>query len=136
MKYFNIYEKLPPDLAKFEDDRGTIIDLFYKRNINHVNQINSSPNSIRGNHKHEHTTQHVLIISGSLEYWYQNDQMASSSFVVGKPGDLFTSEPGEIHTFKIGSKGCEFITFSEGIRGGEDYESDTIRVESIIHEIL
>jgi hypothetical protein len=59
--------------------------------------------------------------------------MTSSSFREGKPGDLFTSEPGEIHAFKIGSKGCVFITFSEGIRGGEDYESDTIRVKSIIH---
>jgi mannose-6-phosphate isomerase-like protein (cupin superfamily) len=132
MRYFNIFEGLPDGLSKFEDDRGSIIDIFYKKEINHVNQIVSNPNVIRGNHKHNHTTQHILITSGSLEYWYQNDDMPESDFHKAKTGDLLTSEPGEIHALKIGPSGCTFITFSEGIRGGDDYESDTIRVASII----
>ena len=33
---------------------------------------------------------------------------------------------------KIGSDGNEFIVFSEGLRGGKDYESDTYRVSNII----
>jgi hypothetical protein len=28
--------------------------------------------------------------------------------------------------------GCTFIAFAEGPRGGEDYESDTYRVDSIV----
>jgi hypothetical protein len=31
-----------------------------------------------------------------------------------------------------GDDGCVFIAFAEGPRGGEDYENDTFRVDSII----
>jgi quercetin dioxygenase-like cupin family protein len=51
---------------------------------------------------------------------------------VGKPGDMIISEPNEIHGMKAGSDGCVFIAFAEGPRGGEDYENDTFRVDSIV----
>ena len=68
----NIYKEQKAPLELFKDDRGIITDIFYKENIEHVAQIDSEPNVIRGNHYHKETTQHMLMISGSMEYWYKN----------------------------------------------------------------
>jgi hypothetical protein len=51
------------------------------------------------------------------------------SFVAGH-GDMIISEPMEIHAMRTGEHGCTFIAFAEGPRGGEDYESDTYRVDN------
>lgn len=132
MELMNIYGELSEGLARFQDDRGTITDIFYARAINHVNLIESSAGAVRGNHLHKLTTQHIFIIEGSLEYWYQSEEMTVSEFKILKKGDLATSKPGEIHAMKMGPNGCIFMSFSEGPRGGKDYESDTYRTDSII----
>lgn len=131
MNKFNIFESRD-DLQIFEDERGVIADIFYNTTINHVAFISSRPNTLRGNHYHALTTQHIFITDGSLEYWYaQNLSSPKASFEICQAGDLVTSEPGEIHALKIGPNGCKFIAFSTGLRGGLDYESDTFRVPDI-----
>ena len=45
---------------------------------------------------------------------------------------MIISEPMEIHAMRTGEHGCTFLAFAEGPRGGEDYESDTYRVDSIV----
>ena len=133
MKKFNIYRKDNKGLEIHEDDRGTIADVFYSTNINHVAFITSKPNVIRGNHYHKDSIQSILIIKGSLEYWYKRaDSNEEANFTVAEIGDVLTSEPLEIHALRIGSTGCEFMAFTIGKRGGSDYESDTYRVDSII----
>jgi hypothetical protein len=132
MKKFNIFTNPPDYLENFEDQRGRITDIFYKANLNHVALIDSSPFVVRGNHFHKKTIQHIYIISGSLEYWYQNATMKSSKFEVCVPGDLIMSNENEVHALRIGSDGCLFMAFTEGERGGKDYESDTFRVDNII----
>lgn len=134
MKKFNIVTELPANLGKFEDYRGTITDLFFNETLNHVALIESVPNVMRGNHYHAKSTQHMFIVSGSLEYWFKSQDSGDASYQVCLPGDLITSSPGEIHALKIGPDGCVFMAFTEGVRGGSDYESDTFRVESIIPE--
>ena len=49
-------------------------------------------------------------------------------------GDMVSTPPNEIHALVIGDDGNEFIVFSQGLRGGSDYESDTFRVDSIVPE--
>jgi len=132
MKKFNIFTSLPENLGSFEDHRGTITDIFYKADLNHVAIINSVPNAERGNHYHAKSIQHMYIISGSLEYWYKSTNMAESEVELCLPGDVITSDKNEIHALKIGVDGCLFMAFTEGVRGGEDYESDTFRVENIM----
>ena len=133
MKLTNVFENNNPDLEVFNDSRGTIADVFYNQALNHVAIISSEPDVIRGNHYHKETTQHMLMTKGSLEYWYK-DQGSNepAKMYVAKVGDLVTTKPFEIHALRICSEGNEFIVFSEGLRGGKDYESDTYRVESII----
>jgi hypothetical protein len=129
----NIYTERKEPLEMFEDERGKILDIFYKDEIQHVAQIDSEPNVIRGNHYHKETTQHMLMISGSMEYWYKKfGSDEEPKMILLKKGDLVSTEPFEIHTLKIGKGGNSFVVFSSGLRGGKDYESDTYRVDPII----
>jgi len=136
MKVYNIYKNKESGLSKFSDERGSITDIFFKRNINHGCIITNEPGAVRGNHYHNLTTQYTYIISGTLTYY--SSFIDSDSSVVTKydavAGDMIISEPREIHAMKSGNTGCVFIAFAEGPRGGEDYETDTVRVHSIINE--
>jgi quercetin dioxygenase-like cupin family protein len=75
--------------------------------------------------------QSILIINGSLEYWYKTIQdNSSANYVIAVEGDVITSDRNEIHAMKILEDNTRFIAFTEGIRGGRNYESDTFRVEN------
>lgn len=128
------------------DDRGTISDIMYKGDFQHAAIIETLPINgqpvIRGNHFHKETEQHIYILEGSLTYWY-----AKVFHIVD--GDYYSASHGEIETIHV-PKGClvsspeyeihaleiweptTFIVFSNGKRGGHDYESDTFRVNPIL----
>ena len=123
-----IVRKIEP---AFEDERGSIADIFYKHPLNHVGVVHSNPGAIRGNHYHKETTQHMYIMKGSLRYYYQmlnNDQSPVKSIVINE-GELVTTPPLEVHAIEILESNI-FIVFSEGLRGGKDYEKDTFRVST------
>ena len=131
----NIRKKVKKPLQSFKDKRGSIIDIFYKKKIDHVAIIDSKPNVLRGNHYHKKTTHHMLITEGSLEYWYKPlKKNVKVKKKILKVGDLVSTPPYEIHALKISKKGNQFIVFSEGLRGGKDYEADTFRVPSIMND--
>lgn len=133
MKKHNIFLNEISDLEIHLDDRGRIADAFFGVNINHVVVIDSIKGAIRGNHYHKETVQSILITKGSLEYWYKSlDENALTQFVVAVEGDVITSGKNEIHTMKILENDTQFIAFTEGVRGGKNYESDTYRVENSI----
>ena len=133
MKNKNIWKEIEKPLGYFKDNRGEIVDVFYKKDINHVAVIKSEPNILRGNHYHKESTQHMLITKGSLEYWYKPlNSTKLASVVTLREGDFVSTPPGEVHALVIGPNGNEFIVFTEGIRGGCDYESDTYRVDNIV----
>jgi len=117
----------------FKDDRGDIADIFYKHPIDHVALINSKKGTIRGNHFHKKSVQHMYITKGGLRYYYLNvgDDYDNVKSVVAKEGEMVTTPPYEIHALEI-LEDNQFIVFSEGLRGGKDYESDTFRVEKTI----
>jgi dTDP-4-dehydrorhamnose 3,5-epimerase-like enzyme len=117
------------------DYRGQISDIFYKTPIEHVAVIESlRAGIIRGNHYHKETTQHIFVTKGSLRYWYQPvDQSAPVASEVIGPYDLVTTPPYEIHALEI-LEPNQFIVFSSGVRGGQDYESDTFREFVILTE--
>lgn len=113
-----------------QDSRGDISDIFYKHPIDHVAIINSKKGVFRGDHYHKSTTQHMYMAKGSLRYYYRqlnedNDKVKS---VVVKENEMVTTPPYEVHALEI-LENNQFIVFSEGKRGGKDYESDTYRVK-------
>jgi len=115
------------------DARGTISDILYKTEINHAAIIESKQGGlIRGNHYHKATTQHIFITKGSLRYWYQPvDKSEPVKSVVVKEYEMVSTPPYEIHALEI-LEPNQFVVFSHGIRGGDDYESDTFRVTPIL----
>lgn len=132
MKKINVLSNNESTLEIHEDVRGLIADVFFAASINHVALIRSEPFAERGNHYHKNSTQSILITKGSLEYWYKDSRSDSEpQMVIANVGDLITSDPFEIHALRILENGNEFIAFTEGQRGGADYESDTFRVDSI-----
>ena len=111
------------------DERGNISDIFYNHPIDHVAIINSKKGTFRGDHYHRFTTQHIFMTRGSLRYYYRkveesNDKVKS---VVVREGEMVTTGPNEVHALEI-LEDNQFIAFSKGKRGGEDYERDTFRV--------
>lgn len=115
------------------DDRGNISDIFYNHPIDHVAIINSKKGSFRGDHYHKFTTQHIYMTKGSLRYHYRklNEDNSKAESVVVREGEMVTTGPNEIHALEI-LEDNQFIAFSEGKRGGNDYESDTFRVSPSI----
>ena len=133
MKHYNINHNAEKGLGQHTDERGTITDMFYAGNMNHGCIITNTPKAVRGNHYHKLTTQYTLVLDGTLTYYSRpvDSNEPIQKFVAGHV-DMIISEPGEIHAMRTGEHGCTFLAFAEGPRGGEDYESDTYRVDSII----
>jgi dTDP-4-dehydrorhamnose 3,5-epimerase-like enzyme len=135
MNKINVFECGNGPLEVHTDQRGTIADVFVKANLEHVSIIHSVKGAIRGNHYHLESTQSILITKGELEYWYRSSAPeARVKMIRCVVGDLVTSDPGEIHTMRTISESSEFIAFTQGKRGGSDYEADTFRVPNIIQD--
>jgi len=116
-----------------EDDRGNISDIFYNHPIDHVAIIRSKKGTFRGDHYHKFTTQHIYMVKGSLRYYFRKvdeDNSKVRSTIIHE-GELVTTVPNEIHALEM-IEDNQFIAFSEGKRGGDDYESDTFRVSPSI----
>jgi dTDP-4-dehydrorhamnose 3,5-epimerase-like enzyme len=115
------------------DARGQIADILYKTPVEHVAIIESRQGGlIRGNHYHKDTTQHIFVTRGSLRYWYQpSDRSQPVRSVVVREYELVSTPPFEVHALEI-LEPNQFVVFSHGRRGGDDYESDTFRVTPIL----
>ena len=131
MKVRNILTDTIAPLEIHTDGRGEIIDIFYSANIHHVAVINNVGGSMRGNHYHKNTTQYLLVTQGECEYVYQPlDESEKVHSIIVKKNSLITTSPNEVHAFIL-KEDSQFIVFIEGIRGGPDYEKDTIRKQII-----
>lgn len=129
MKKRNIWENVKAPLQLIGDKRGRIVDVFYKDNINHITVIDSKAGARRGDHYHKKTIQHMLITKGALEYWHKPlKSKKPATYELLKVGDLVSTPPFEVHALNIVSDN-QFIVFTQGKRGGKDYESDTFRTQ-------
>ncbi len=115
------------------DSRGDISDIFYNHPIDHAAIINSKRGEFRGDHYHKFTIQHIFMTKGSLRYYFRkvDEDNSRVKSVVVHEGEMVTTSPNEVHALEI-LEDNQFIAFSEGKRGGKDYESDTFRVSPSI----
>ena len=112
----------------FKDDRGEIIDLIEGEEINAVTFISFSPGVVRANHYHKKTTQWNYVLSGEIRLATKLPGEDVNE-VVMKKGELYETVPGEQHALQsIGE--ANLMVFTRGPRGGQDYESDTFRLET------
>lgn len=113
------------------DERGSISDILYKEPIEHVTIIHSKKGAKRGNHFHKESTQWIYVLNGVMEYWHSDVNRKNIQMVLMNEGDLVHTPPSEIHALYMVTP-VSFLAISHGLRGGEDYESDTYRVDNII----
>ena len=114
----------------FRDNRGFIIDLLEKKNINAITLITQKKGKIRGNHFHKKTIQWNYLIKGKLELLTRKNKQKIIRTLM-KEGDLVETSKNESHAIKA-LKNSEFLVFTQGPRCGKEYENDTFRLKNPI----
>ena len=110
----------------FRDNRGVIIDLLEKKNINAITFITQKKGAIRGNHYHKKTIQWNYLLSGKIELVAKQKGKKKKKIVL-KKGDLVVTDKNEAHAIKALTD-SKFLVFTQGPRGGKEYENDTFRL--------
>jgi len=110
----------------FRDERGDIADIASEI-FDHATIIHSHPGAVRGNHYHKETTQYTYIVSGKTIAVSEVPGEAPTEMVL-QQGDLLISLPGEYHAFESLEEST-WLVLTRGPRGGQDYETDTYRLD-------
>jgi quercetin dioxygenase-like cupin family protein len=110
-----------------QDDRGAIVDLVEGANINAVTFISFTKGAVRGNHYHKQTTQWNYVIKGKIKVVTQMDDKPPEETIL-EQGSLLVTMPMEKHAI-VGIEESEMLVFTQGPRGGKEYESDTFRLD-------
>ena len=110
----------------FKDSRGIIVDLLEKKKINAITYITQNKGKIRGNHFHKKTTQWNYLIKGRIKIVTKKKNKSVKQMILSK-GDLVVTSSNESHAIKA-IKYSEYLVFTQGPRGGIEYESDTFRL--------
>ena len=106
---------------RFEDGRGVIQDLLGP--VDAVTRIFTKAGAVRGNHVHKLTDQWAYVVSGRLL-----TALGPLAPEFRMPGDLFLEAAGLPHAWKA-LEDTTVLVFTKGPRSGEDYETDTERLE-------
>jgi quercetin dioxygenase-like cupin family protein len=114
-------------VVSFKDSRGEIVDLVEDKNINAITSISFSKGAVRANHYHKETTQWNYLLKGKIKLVVQVGDGPIEECIL-LPGDLVSTAPMEKHALE-GIEESELLVFTEGPRGGKEYESDTFRLE-------
>ena len=113
------------------DDRGEITDIIVDEPIEYVTLITQTKGATRGNHYHKETVQSVYILEGRLKIITRLPSEDVVETVLEK-GDLAFTDRMEQHAMHA-LEDSSFMVFTRGVRGGEDYEKDTFRLEEPLH---
>jgi len=105
----------------FIDHRGMIKDLLVNTECS-VTYITFKKDAVRGNHYHEHTIQFDFVLKGSLEYAQDEDRG------VLYKGNWIEHLPMKKHAYKA-LEDSEIVSICFGVRKGDNYEKDVIRLE-------
>ena len=105
----------------YKDDRGEITDLLVN-DLGSVTHVTFTPGATRGNHVHHKTTQNDFVLKGRLIV--SKDGVEEEV----KTGDWINIPAGVPHAYRA-FEDSELVSICLGIRKGEEYENDTIRLE-------
>ena len=113
----------------FKDERGTIRDLLTEVTLDSVTLIRTLSGGVRGNHYHAETTQWTYVMRGKLKVVTSDGPGSPTREAeIAHAGDLFISPPGEAHAWQA-LEDTDVLVFTRGPRSGQNYESDTTRLE-------
>lgn len=114
-----------------EDERGKIRDLLVGNgdtagySVTHITFKHRG--DVRGNHFHKETEQVDYLLKGSLKVKTSGMGEAVAKLLV--TGDRMKLEPGVSHAYMALEDDTEMLSVCFGKRVGENYESDTFRLE-------
>lgn len=114
----------------FEDNRGAIRDILVKEKIDFVTIIFNKKNSVRGNHYHKKTVQYLYVLEGSILVASKFEGKEIEKKILTE-GDLLLNEPFEWHAIKS-IEDSKLLILTRGLRGGNDYEADTFKIDEPI----
>ena len=109
-----------------QDSRGVIIDLLEKKKINAITYITQKKGKIRGNHFHKKTIQWNYLIKGKIKIVTKKRNRSVQEMILSR-GDLVVTSSNESHAIKA-IEYSEYLVFTQGPRGGKEYEKDTFRL--------
>jgi quercetin dioxygenase-like cupin family protein len=112
----------------FEDARGQIRDILTHSDFDACTFITFSPGAVRGNHYHAKTVQYDYILKGKLECYTKDSLEGEKRMEITELGDTTTHLPNVQHAYKA-LEYSEMLSFTKGPRQGDEYESDTFRLE-------
>lgn len=102
------------------DSRGTIKDLLVTDDYS-VTLVTFNEGAIRGNHYHEQTEQMDIVLKGKLICAKDGEQVEITK------GDHSNVPANVRHAYKA-VEPSELLSICWGVRKGEDYEKDVIRL--------
>ena len=115
-------EEIEIGANNFIDDRGIISNYYFEDNLNMIGYVESTQNSIRGNHYHPVQTQKCLLIKGKY-ISVTKDLMDPDSIVETRlinEGDLSTIPPHVAHTM-VFLEDSVFLNLVNGERDHKNY---------------
>ena len=118
--------------ASFKDERGEIIDLITEQ-VDAVTLITFAKDAVRANHWHEETTQWNFVLQGQILYKGVTPDGKTEELLLSE-GDFVKTEPRVAHALKGVSEAARILVFTQGPRSGNNYESDTFRLDRAILE--
>ena len=97
--YFKILQ-----LPTFVDSRGglTVLDGQLPFDVLRTYWIFSADQQTRGGHRHHHTRQALVAVSGEVEI-YMNDGVVEEKIMLNHPGKCLLVEPKDWHTMTFGT---------------------------------
>jgi oxalate decarboxylase/phosphoglucose isomerase-like protein (cupin superfamily) len=127
MKESHLSEIRPP----FTDQRGAILNLL-DLPLGSVSLITSAKGAVRANHYHKTDWHYCFMHKGSMDYYYGRvDGNAPAKYIRVEEGRMVYTPPMEVHAMVFTSE-AEMWCFAGNPRTSKDYESDTVRVPSIV----
>lgn len=114
-------------MTAHRDDRGEITDLLVGERVDAVTLITSRAGVVRGNHYHKETVQWVYLLHGRIRVAARREAAAAEELEI-HPGQLVRHDAMEAHSI-LALEDSTFLVFTKGPRQGEEYESDTFRID-------
>lgn len=92
------------DLPTFIDSRGalTVLEGALPFPVVRTYWIYAADGQTRGGHRHMHTRQALIAISGTVSI-YMNDGITEDTITLSRPGQCLLVEPKDWHTMTFGS---------------------------------
>jgi|SRR3989344_2613792 len=115
------------------DERGEMSYLLNnENNITSALYITCKKGAIRANHYHKKDTHYSYMLTGSMEYTYQDakDKNAKKHTVIVGKGEVVESPPMTMHAMKF-LEDSTFIALTTESRDQKKYEKDTIHVKLV-----